>query len=318
MVTDGQDFAGVVFYSLLFGAPWAGGRLIRLGRQRQALLERQAVLLEEQRDEQARAAVADERARIARELHDVVAHAISVVVLQARGGRKLLGREPEAAREAFDAIERTGAQALGEMRRLLGLLRDDDEDRARAAADARPARRSSPSELARRRPARRGAPSTASRARCRRASTCPPTGSSRRRSPTRSSTPAPARAPCPRRATSEDAVVVEVTDDGAGAARARATGGRPRARRHARAGRDLRRRARRRAAARGRLRRARAAAVRGRRDDPRPARRRPGAGARRLPHDPRRRAGHRGRRRGGRRRARRSRWRARAASPTSS
>ena len=126
MVTDGQDFAGVVFYSLLFGAPWAGGRLIRLGRQRQALLERQAVLLEEQRDEQARAAVADERARIARELHDVVAHAISVVVLQARGGRKVLGREPEAAREAFDVIESTSTQALGEMRRLLGLLRDDD------------------------------------------------------------------------------------------------------------------------------------------------------------------------------------------------
>jgi signal transduction histidine kinase len=126
MITDGQDFAGVVFYSLLFGAPWAGGRLIRLGRQRQALLERQAVLLEAQRDEQARTAVADERARIARELHDVVAHAISVVVLQARGGRKVLDSEPATAREAFDVIEATSAQALGEMRRLLGLLRTDD------------------------------------------------------------------------------------------------------------------------------------------------------------------------------------------------
>jgi signal transduction histidine kinase len=127
MITDGQDFAGVLFYSLLFGAPWAGGRLIRLGRQRQALLERQAVLLEEQRDEQARTAVADERTRIARELHDVVAHAISVVVLQARGGRRVLASDPDAAHEAFDVIEATSTQALGEMRRLLGLLRADDE-----------------------------------------------------------------------------------------------------------------------------------------------------------------------------------------------
>jgi signal transduction histidine kinase len=126
MITDGQDFAGVLFYSLLFGAPWVGGRMIRLGRQRQRLLEKQAVLLEAQRDEQARAAVADERARIARELHDVVAHAISVVVLQARGGRRVLPTDPATAHEAFDVIESTSTQALGEMRRLLGLLRDDD------------------------------------------------------------------------------------------------------------------------------------------------------------------------------------------------
>jgi signal transduction histidine kinase len=120
MITDGQDFGGVVFYSLLFGAPWVGGRLIRLGRQREGLLEAQ-------RDEQARAAVADERQRIARELHDVVSHAISVVVLQARGGRKVLDGDPAAARDAFDVIEATSTQALGEMRRLLGLLRTDDE-----------------------------------------------------------------------------------------------------------------------------------------------------------------------------------------------
>jgi signal transduction histidine kinase len=120
MITDGQDFGGVIFYSLLFGAPWVGGRMIRLSRQRE-------VLLEAQRDEQARAAVINERARIARELHDVVAHAISVVVLQARGGRKVLDSEPDAARDAFDVIESTSTQALGEMRRLLGLLRADDD-----------------------------------------------------------------------------------------------------------------------------------------------------------------------------------------------
>ena len=101
--------------------------MIRLSRQRQSLLEEQAVLLESQRDEQARAAVAEERQRIARELHDVVAHAISVVVLQSRGGRRVVGTEPERAREAFSAIERTSAEALSEMRRLLGLLRADED-----------------------------------------------------------------------------------------------------------------------------------------------------------------------------------------------
>ena len=73
-----------------------------------------------------------ERRRIARELHDVVAHAISVIVVQARGGRRMLDTEPEEARGAFDTIERTSTQALAEMRRLLGLLREDDEQLRRS------------------------------------------------------------------------------------------------------------------------------------------------------------------------------------------
>jgi signal transduction histidine kinase len=113
MITDGQDLGGVIFYSLLFGAPFAGGRMMRLMRR--------------QRDERAAHAVADERQRIARELHDVVAHAISVIVLQSRGGRRVLDDDPAAAREAFDNIERTSTEALEEMRRLLGLLRADGE-----------------------------------------------------------------------------------------------------------------------------------------------------------------------------------------------
>jgi len=128
LITEEADFAGAVVFSLLFGVPWIVGRMMRVSRQRQALLEDQAVLLERQRDEQARIAVADERQRIARELHDVVAHAISVVVLQARGGRRVIDTEPDAAREAFDAIESTSSQALDEMRRLLGLLRSGDDD----------------------------------------------------------------------------------------------------------------------------------------------------------------------------------------------
>ena len=126
---DGDPFhiGDVVFGALIFGGPWLAGVMIRLRRQSERSLTLRTVELERDRDEQARAAVAEERQRIARELHDVVAHAISVVVVQARGGRKVLERDPEAALTAFDSIERTGEQALGEMRRLLGMLRDDDE-----------------------------------------------------------------------------------------------------------------------------------------------------------------------------------------------
>ena len=134
----------LIFFVLLLGAPWAAGRVVRLSRQRQSLLEDRTRLLEVQRDERARAAVAEERQRIARELHDVVAHAISVVILQARGGRRSLAADPAEAHDAFDTIERTSTQALGEMRRLLGLLRSDDDvpfvpqpslDRVQALAD---------------------------------------------------------------------------------------------------------------------------------------------------------------------------------------
>jgi signal transduction histidine kinase len=129
MAADGESWnvGGVLFFSLLLGSPFLVGRLFRARRLRESALEEKTVALARERDERARAAVAEERTRIARELHDVVAHAVSVIVLQARGGRKLLDDEPEEARTAFDTIERTGQQALGEMRRLLGALRAGDE-----------------------------------------------------------------------------------------------------------------------------------------------------------------------------------------------
>ena len=78
-------------------------------------------------------AVAEERTRIARELHDVVAHAISVIVLQARGGRRMLDRRSRRRRATRSTRSSdAGEQALGEMRRLLGLLRDDERGRALA------------------------------------------------------------------------------------------------------------------------------------------------------------------------------------------
>ena len=129
---DGIYFGGLVFFGIVVGAPFLFGRLIRARRLRETLLEERSVVLEREREERARAAVAEERTRIARELHDVVAHAISVIVLQARGGRRLLLEDPDEARRALDTIERTGSQTLGEMRRLLGMLRADDEQLALA------------------------------------------------------------------------------------------------------------------------------------------------------------------------------------------
>jgi signal transduction histidine kinase len=129
---EGADPGSYVFFLFVVGGPWLAGRAIRHRRISERHLEARALTAEREREEKARAAVAEERVRIARELHDVVAHAISVIVVQARGGRRSLATEPEEAREAFDSIEATGREALAEMRRLLGMLRKNDEELALA------------------------------------------------------------------------------------------------------------------------------------------------------------------------------------------
>jgi len=123
---DGDRFmwGDIVFGAFIMGGPWFAGVMMRFRRDREQRLEREKA--------QAEAAIVDERQRIARELHDVIAHAIAVVVVQARGGRRMLDHDLADSRLAFDAIERTGEQALGEMRRLLGLLRESDDELARA------------------------------------------------------------------------------------------------------------------------------------------------------------------------------------------
>ena len=129
----GQLTAGdLLLITMILGGAWLAGRAIRYRRERERVLERLTVDLEREREEKARTAVAEERVRIARELHDVVAHAISVIVVQARGGRRSLATDPEETREALDTIEATGSAALAEMRRLLGMLRRDDEEIALA------------------------------------------------------------------------------------------------------------------------------------------------------------------------------------------
>jgi signal transduction histidine kinase len=106
----------------LLGGPWLAGLAIRERRDRALALEDRAAILEREREEQARAAVADERARIALEMHDIVAHALSVIVVQARGARRALADDPDATRASLTAIEETGSAGLGELRRLLGAL----------------------------------------------------------------------------------------------------------------------------------------------------------------------------------------------------
>lgn len=117
---------------LLFGAIWAIGWAMGRRKRRADELERRATWLERDREEKARAAVADERARIARELHDVVAHAISVMVVQVQAAQRVLDGEQASARESLAAVEKTGRQALVEMRRLLGVLRKEDRELALA------------------------------------------------------------------------------------------------------------------------------------------------------------------------------------------
>jgi signal transduction histidine kinase len=112
---------------LLFGLAWLIGDNLRVRRAYTRELESRAAALEIEREEKAIQAVTEERARIARELHDVVAHYVSVMVVQAAGARRIADKDPVAARGALEAVEAAGRTALAEMRRMLEVLRADDQ-----------------------------------------------------------------------------------------------------------------------------------------------------------------------------------------------
>jgi signal transduction histidine kinase len=133
-IEPGQSFSvsDAAFIAVAFVGPFVAGLVIRRRLESESVLHGRALELERERDVKAREAVALERVRIARELHDVVAHAISVIVLQARGGRRMLPEPATETRAALDAIESAGEQALTEMRRLVGMLRHDDDELALA------------------------------------------------------------------------------------------------------------------------------------------------------------------------------------------
>ncbi|MHA5050389.1 sensor histidine kinase [Streptomyces sp. SD15] len=124
---EGTSGAGIVlitvFQTVPFALAWVLGDSIRTRRAYLAQLEERAARLEKEREAQSKVAVAAERARIARELHDVVAHNVSVMVVQADGAAYVMDTAPDQARKALETISGTGRQALAEMRRLLGVLR---------------------------------------------------------------------------------------------------------------------------------------------------------------------------------------------------
>jgi signal transduction histidine kinase len=127
-----------VFCSACAVATWAFGLMRRSRREMIAALRDRAERLEVERDQQAQIATAAERTRIAREMHDIVAHSLSVVVAQADGGRYAAAADPDAATRALGTIAETGRAALADMRRLLGVLREPDASDASAVTPYTP------------------------------------------------------------------------------------------------------------------------------------------------------------------------------------
>jgi signal transduction histidine kinase len=126
-VVPGQSAADLWWLGLFMSAAWSAGYAVSTRARQTAELRERAALLERDREEKARAAVAEERARIARELHDVVGHSVSVMTVQASAVRRLLRPEQDKEREALRVVEETGRQALAEMRRMVGVLRRPEE-----------------------------------------------------------------------------------------------------------------------------------------------------------------------------------------------
>jgi signal transduction histidine kinase len=127
------DLSAWVSSLLVLAVAWLAGENLRARRDRWAELEERARRLEAEREERARQAVDAERMRIARELHDVVAHSMSLIAVQAGVANHVIDTRPSVAREALGAIETTSRSALVEMRRMLGVLRQPDEKEESAA-----------------------------------------------------------------------------------------------------------------------------------------------------------------------------------------
>jgi signal transduction histidine kinase len=127
------DGGTLVLDGLIMAAGWWLGDGARRRQEAVAAARQRAAELEEAREELARRAVTEERLRIARELHDVVAHSMSIIAVQSGVGVHVLDSQPEEARKALAAVEATSRQALVEMRRLLGVLREEAEPRGSLA-----------------------------------------------------------------------------------------------------------------------------------------------------------------------------------------
>jgi signal transduction histidine kinase len=126
-------FAEFFFTGVVLGLlPWTVGRILRERGARESASRESAEQLDAEREQRAIAAAFNERARIARELHDVIAHSVSVMVIQAGGARVVMDTDPERSEASLRSVERAGRDALAEMRRLLGVLDGGEDTRALA------------------------------------------------------------------------------------------------------------------------------------------------------------------------------------------
>lgn len=122
-----EPAGNIGFFFVLLFLIWYFGRYIRVRGDYLRLLEQRAIHLEREHDSEARRAVADERTRIARELHDIVAHQVSLMTVQAGAAKTVAAKDPQSALQAMEAVETAGRQALDELRHLMGVLRPDSQ-----------------------------------------------------------------------------------------------------------------------------------------------------------------------------------------------
>lgn len=128
--------AVISVWGFFFGLPYAAGRAVGSRTRMNAELRRNAERLEREQRDRAREAVTSERTRIARELHDVVAHGVSVMVIQTQAARRVADRDSAAALEALRAVESCGRDALVDMRRMIGVLHRGDVELLGGASPA--------------------------------------------------------------------------------------------------------------------------------------------------------------------------------------
>ena len=124
---DGFEIVGI---GGLWLAGWIAGSVLRIRRRHTAAVERRSELLEQGSEARAREAVADERERITRELHDIIGHTLNLIVVQAGAARTVFKSRPDQALESLNAIETTARQSLSDMERMLGILRPPEAQAA--------------------------------------------------------------------------------------------------------------------------------------------------------------------------------------------
>ena len=135
-----KDLDQAIAIILLFSAVWMVGKVVRSRYRRLEVASRVIADLSEEQERVSREAVVDERARIARELHDILGHTLNLIVIQAGAAQRVFAKTPEKALDNLNSIESTGRQALSDVDRLLGILRDpDDPSNSRSPSlEARP------------------------------------------------------------------------------------------------------------------------------------------------------------------------------------